>query len=49
LLSDKVYPTLGLDHIVQRSITILIICTLAALYPAREAARNEPARALHFV
>ncbi|HQX76738.1 MAG TPA: hypothetical protein PL074_10510, partial [Thermoflexales bacterium] len=49
LLSGKVYPTLGMDHIAQRSLVILVICTLAAFYPAREAARAEPAQALHFV
>lgn len=49
LISGKVYPTLGMEKLVQRSITILIISVLAALIPAREAAQREPAEALHFV
>ncbi len=49
LISGKVYPTLGLERIVFRTVTVLIIATLAALYPAREASRKEPAEALHFV
>jgi len=49
LISGKVYSTLGLERIVQRTVTVLIIATLAALYPAREAAKKEPAEALHYV
>jgi ABC-type lipoprotein release transport system permease subunit len=49
LISGKVYPTLGLGNLVWRSLTIIIIATLAAWIPATEAARREPAEALHFV
>jgi ABC-type lipoprotein release transport system permease subunit len=49
LISGKVYPTLGMEKLLQRVITILIISVLAALIPAREAAQREPAEALHFV
>ena len=49
LISGKVYSTLGLERIVQRTVTVLIIATLAAFYPAREAAKKEPAEALHYV
>jgi putative ABC transport system permease protein len=49
LISGKVYPTWGVDKLLQRALTVLIITTLAALYPAREAARREPAEALHYV
>jgi|GEM_PF-101304 len=49
LVTGRVYPTLGLDKFGQRAITVLIIAILAAFYPAREAARSEPAKALHFV
>jgi ABC-type lipoprotein release transport system permease subunit len=49
LISGKVYPTLGVDKLLQRSLIVLIITTLSALYPAREAARREPAEALHYV
>ena len=49
LISGRVYPTLGLEKIAQRGLTVLIIAILAAYYPAREAARHEPAQALHTV
>jgi ABC-type lipoprotein release transport system permease subunit len=49
LIEGRVYPTLGLDKFAQRAITVLVIAVLASLYPAREAARTEPAKALHFV
>jgi ABC-type lipoprotein release transport system permease subunit len=49
LITGKIYTTLGLEKIVQRVLTVIIICTLAAYYPAREAARREPAEALHYV
>ena len=49
LISGRVYSTLGLERIAQRTITVLIIATLAALYPAREAAKKEPAEAMHYV
>ncbi|MEW5871554.1 MAG: FtsX-like permease family protein [Chloroflexota bacterium] len=49
LISGRVYPTLGLEHLPQRALTAIIIAVLAAFYPAREAAHNEPAEALHYV
>lgn len=49
LITGRVYSTMGTDKLVQRSLTCLIIATLAAVYPAREAAQNEPAEALHYV
>ena len=49
LISGKVYPTLGTDKLLLRSLIVLIITTLSALYPAYEAARREPAEALHYV
>ena len=49
LISGRVYPTWGVDKLLLRSLTVLIITTLAALYPAREAAQREPAEALHYV
>ncbi len=49
LINGRIYPTLGLDHLVQRSVTVIIIAVLASLYPAREAAKSEPATALHYV
>jgi putative ABC transport system permease protein len=49
LISGRVYPTWGVDKLLQRALTVLVITTLAALYPAREAAQREPAEALHYV
>ena len=49
LISGKIYPTLGLENVVSRSLTSIIIAVLAALYPAREASLCEPAKALHYV
>jgi len=49
LISGRVYPTLGLKQVVWRAITVVVISTLAAWIPAQEAARREPAEALHYV
>jgi ABC-type lipoprotein release transport system permease subunit len=49
LISGRVYSTLGLEKIGQRTITVIVISVLAAWSPAREAARREPAEALHYV
>lgn len=49
LLNGRIYPSLGLEKIGQRVFTVIIISILAAYSPAREAARREPAEALHFV
>lgn len=49
LISGKIYPTWGLENIIGRGLTVLVIASLAALYPAIEASRREPAEALHYV
>jgi len=49
LISGRVYPTWGTEKLLGRSLTVAIISILAAYYPAREAARREPAEALHYV
>ncbi len=49
LISGKIYPTLGFEKLTSHVITILIICLLASVYPAREAALQEPAKSLHYV
>jgi putative ABC transport system permease protein len=49
LLTGRVYTTWGVDKLLGRALTVAIIAALAALLPAREASRSEPAKALHFV
>ncbi|HEY9088026.1 MAG TPA: FtsX-like permease family protein [Anaerolineaceae bacterium] len=49
LINTNIYPSLGLEKIVQRAVVILAVALICSYYPAREAAKNEPAQALHFV
>lgn len=49
LIRDRIYPTLGVDKLLQRSLTVIVVSVLAAFYPAREASQREPAAALHYV
>jgi len=49
LIKDKVYPTWGVEKLLMRASMVAIISALAALIPAVEAGRREPAEALHFV
>ncbi len=49
LITGKVYTSLALGSMLSRGLPVLVIAVLAALYPAREASRHEPAEALHYV
>src|SRR5512133_4135754 len=49
LISGRVYPTLGLEKLPSRALTVLVISILSSFYPAREASQKEPAEALHYV
>jgi ABC-type lipoprotein release transport system permease subunit len=49
LISGRIYSQLVPLKIVQHAITVAVIASLAALYPALEASRREPAEALHYV
>lgn len=49
LISGRIYPEWGLNMFFQRALTVAIISTLAAFYPAFEASRREPTEALHTV
>jgi ABC-type lipoprotein release transport system permease subunit len=49
LVTTRIYPTLGLNNLVARALTVIVISTLAAWIPANEASRREPAEALHYV
>lgn len=49
LISGRIYPTWGIENLLSRALTVAIIAALAAVVPASEAARREPAEALHHV
>jgi ABC-type lipoprotein release transport system permease subunit len=49
LIQGRVYPTWGTEKLLMRTSMIALISALAALIPAVEAGRREPAEALHFV
>ncbi len=49
LIRDRVYPTWGVEKLPMRASMVAIISALAAVIPAIEAGRREPAEALHFV
>lgn len=49
LINSRIYPSLGLQNLGWRAATVVIISTLAAFIPAREASHREPAEALHYV
>ncbi len=49
LISGRIYPQTVPMKVITHAITVAIIATLASIYPAREAARREPAEALHYV
>lgn len=49
LISGRVYPTPGMDNVLPRILTVVIISTLSAIIPAVEASHREPAAALHHV
>lgn len=49
LMGTHIYPTFDLNLTLQRAVMLAVISALAALYPAVEASRREPAEALHHV
>jgi ABC-type lipoprotein release transport system permease subunit len=49
LINGRVYTTLGTEKLFQRALVVVVISLLASFYPARAAARQEPAIALHYV
>ncbi|MBI5826045.1 MAG: ABC transporter permease [Chloroflexi bacterium] len=49
LISGRIYSQIVPMKVLQHSLTVAIIAALAALYPAIEASRREPAEALHYV
>ena len=49
LITDKIYPSWGVGRLLSRGLTVAIIAAVAAVIPAIEAARRDPADALHYV
>ncbi len=49
LISGRIYTSLVPMKVLKHAITVAIIAAIAALYPAIEASRREPAEALHYV
>ena len=49
LMGTHIYPEFDLNLTLQRAAMLAVISALAALYPAIEASRREPADALHHV
>ena len=49
LISGRIYSSLVPMKVLSHAITVAVIAALAALYPAIEASRREPAEALHYV
>jgi ABC-type lipoprotein release transport system permease subunit len=49
LMSGKLYPVITLPDLISRAIIVVVIAAIASLYPAWQASRKEPAKALHHV
>jgi ABC-type lipoprotein release transport system permease subunit len=49
LMGSRLYPAIELSKIIGYGVAVAIIAALATLYPAWQAARQEPAQALHYV
>jgi len=49
LMSGKLYPVITAADLLGRAVLVVAIAALASLYPAWQAARKEPAKALHHV
>jgi ABC-type lipoprotein release transport system permease subunit len=49
LMSGKIYPTITAVDLITRAILVVVIAAIASLYPAWQASRKEPSKALHHV
>jgi len=49
LMGDRLYPAISAAAIVQYGLAAVVVAALAALFPARQAAKREPAESLHYV
>ena len=49
LMSGKIYPTITAADLIIRAILVVVIAAIASLYPAWQASRKEPSKALHHI
>ena len=49
LMGDRLYPSYSVTDAIRYGVLVVLISALAALYPAWQAGREEPAEALHHV
>ena len=49
LMGSRLYPSIALADTINRGLTVVLIVGVASLYPAWQAARKQPAEALHHV
>lgn len=49
LISGRVYTSLGTEKLLGHVLVVLVVAVLASLYPAWQAAHQEPAKSLHYV
>lgn len=49
LMGDSLYPAISVATILQYGLAAVVVAALAALFPARQAAKREPAESLHYV
>lgn len=49
LMGDRLYPAITVGGVISRGVIVILIAALASFYPAWQAARKEPADALHHV
>lgn len=49
LMGSRIYPSVTAPDVIMRGIVVAIIAALASLFPAWQASRQEPAKALHHV
>lgn len=49
LISDRIYPSLGIEKLPMRTVTVFLVSLASSFVPAREASHNEPAHSLHYV
>jgi len=49
LMSGKLYPVITAAGLFSRAVLVVVIAAIASLYPAWQASRKEPSKALHHV